>query len=168
MGPGAVDRGEEEWEVRLTVGEAGIVGMIGACRNASAKAKGRGDRYGAKGEGWDLHMLGALGEFAASKELGRYWHWNIGGVGGPDLAGNIQIRTRPKPEDREHWDLIIRDNDDPSARYVLVEASGLDFTLLGWIYGHEAQRPEWRGNLRGTTDVWFVPASALHPVSELK
>jgi hypothetical protein len=32
---------------------------------------------------------------------------------------------------------------------------------VGWMYGKDAKRPEWRKNYKGLGGAYFVPASAL-------
>jgi len=74
-----------------------------------------------------------------------------------DVGEDIEVRSTP----HLNGSLILRDNDDPGRRYVLVICDPmLGFAVRGWVYGYEAMtderaktdegRPHWRykGRLR--------------------
>ena len=57
-----------------------------------------------------------------------------------DVGEDIEVRSTP----HLNGSLILRDNDDPGRRYVLVICDPmLGFAVRGWCYGHEAMTEEW-------------------------
>jgi hypothetical protein len=58
----------------------------------------------------------------------------------PDVGEDIEVRST---KELNH-NLILRDNDDPFRRYVLVISDALrGWYVKGWCYGYEAMKPEW-------------------------
>jgi hypothetical protein len=52
--------------------------------------------------------------------------------------------------------LIVRDNDDPERRYVLVICDPMKgFMIRGWAYGHEAKQPQWLQAGSGRPAYWY-------------
>ena len=90
-------------------------------------------------------VVGAGGEMAAAKALGLYWP---GGVdqkkSEPDIPLDWQVRTRSAA----HFDLIVRDDDRPDHKYILVTGDFPTFNVLGGLLGRDARRPEWLGDKR--------------------
>jgi len=61
-----------------------------------------------------------------------------------DVGEDIEVRSTPHP----NGSLILRDNDDPGRRYVLVICDPMaGFEVKGWCYGIEAMTDEW--HMRG-------------------
>jgi hypothetical protein len=57
-----------------------------------------------------------------------------------DVGEDIEVRSTP----HLNGSLILRDNDDPARRYVLVICDPmLGFAVRGWCYGYEAKTDEW-------------------------
>ena len=57
-----------------------------------------------------------------------------------DVGEDIEVRSTP----HLNGSLILRDNDDPARRYVLVICDPmLGFAVRGWCYGYEARTDEW-------------------------
>jgi hypothetical protein len=52
-----------------------------------------------------------------------------------------------------------RDRDDHAFLLVLAEAPR--FMLAGWLWGREAEKPEWDPRRDATDRAWCVPQSAL-------
>ena len=58
-----------------------------------------------------------------------------------DVGEDIEVRSTP----HLNGSLILRDNDDPGRRYVLVICDPMQgFAVRGWCYGVEAMTDEWR------------------------
>jgi hypothetical protein len=69
-----------------------------------------------------------------------------------DVGEDIEVRST------EHLNgsLIIRDNDDPARRYVLVVVDPMrGFAVRGWIYGYEATKDEWLKKGEGRPAWWY-------------
>jgi hypothetical protein len=63
-----------------------------------------------------------------------------------DVGEDIEVRSTP----HLNGSLILRDNDDPARRYVLVICDPmLGFAVKGWCYGIEAMTPEWHMTSEG-------------------
>ena len=124
--------------------------------------KKRGDRYGAnkQGNGWQIDIVGALGEMALAKALGFYWEGK-GRLSAPDV-GPLQVRTCS--DNRHH--LLLHPGDDDDRRFYLVVAKTPHFEIAGWILGRDGKRDEfWQERVQGRP-AYFVPPSALnHPES---
>lgn len=140
--------------------------FAGSCRNVSLIKQ----EIGYKGinnrkRGWQDHIDGALGEQAFAKWLDVYWD------GTPNT-----FRTKPDVAKYEvrtaclSWgDLILRDRDKDDAIYVLVLSHNCpEFTIRGWIWGHEGKQAKWRGRLdKSRPEAWIVPQSELRDMSSL-
>jgi hypothetical protein len=149
--------------VVLTKMEALMAMHVGAMRHFSSIFGGREDRHGANGT-WDLHIAGAMGELCVARVLGIYWDGAIDVFKKADLGADIQVRTRSRHE----YELIVRDDDDPSDRFVLVTGSCPHFIVRGYIRGEDAQVAEWRHTHGNREPAFFVPQSALLPITGLQ
>lgn len=151
-------------EVILTPAEAMMAAAVGALRHAESLHSQRRDAHGlhTDKDGQALHILGAAGEIAVARVLGRYWGGDVCSFKRADIGASVQVRTRSRPE----YDLIIRDNDDPAAVFVLVTGTPTRLTVHGWIRGAEAQREEWRQTHGHRPAAWFVPQDALRPLKQ--
>lgn len=147
-------------EVVLSHPERFVATVVGAARQLESALHGRRQNHGCEG-GVTEHILGAAGEMAFCRARGIYWEASINSLKRPDI-GNIQIRTRTS----HYWDLIVREDDDDSAIFVLVTCSlpllgdGV-FRVHGSIRGAAAKRPEWLQARNGRPPTWFVPQGSL-------
>jgi hypothetical protein len=149
--------------VKLTWYEAAMASNIGLLRQLSSIKTGRVDQHGFNGIGWDVHIEGACGELAVAKLLSCYWDGSVDTFKTPDISGNLQVRTRSN----HTFDLLVRPNDNPLDIYCLVTGKCPEFRVHGWIQGLHAQKPEWKKNHGGRPPAWFVPQTALNPMSNL-
>jgi hypothetical protein len=156
------DRGR--W-ITLTRVEIVVGVLVGAWRQLRAILNGKKDSHGFKGDPWETHIQGACAEMAAYKAIGAYWSPNVdkrkepGGDGGP-----FEVRRRG-----EDWhDLLIRDDDLVGAPHILAIGSLPTFRVVGWIWGHEARRPEWRDNKGEREACWWVPQEELHDLADIR
>jgi hypothetical protein len=112
-------------------------------------------------DGWTIHVLGALGEYAFAKAAHLPFRHTLFTFHAPDVAG-WQVRcTKTQPPC-----LIIRPGDSDHDSFVLVQyLADTRYRVCGWISGREAKQSRWltdRGN--GRPAAWFVPADALHAI----
>jgi hypothetical protein len=105
------------------------------------------------------HVEGAMGEMVVAKARGKYFMPTVNNFKEADLGTNVQVRLRMF----HHWDLIIRDNDNPEHIYVLVTGTGPEFCIRGWAYAKDVMLPEYRKDHGGSGEAWFIPESALKP-----
>ena len=69
-----------------------------------------------------------------------------------DVGDDIEVRSTV----HLNGALIVRDNDDPARRYVLVVCDPMKgFVIRGWAYGHEAMQPQWRKTGQGRPSWWY-------------
>jgi len=117
------------------------------------------------------HIVGAMGELACAKALGVEWEESVNTFKGiADVAGSVEVRTRTK----ERYELIVRPDDSDDRHYVhvfaLPESTGgsREFVIRGFISGRDAKRVEWLRRHGGYREAYFVPNSALTPISVIK
>lgn len=123
---------------------------------------GRSDFYGAERSenGFEIHINGALGEYALSKWSNT--HWGVGKLRGDDV-GNWQVRTRSK----DWYELIVHPDDPDDRAFVLITGRNTRYRLVGWIWGHEAKQDEfWKDPAKGRP-AYFVPHNRLYPIDTL-
>lgn len=146
-------------EIILTEQEMLMAAVVGASRHYESYAKGRVNSHGLKLEDSSVgaHIEGAAGEAAVARFLGRYWGGERGTFKAADIGSRLQVRTRSK----HTYDLIVRDDDADDHAYVLVTGHAPVMDLRGWLWGHDAKRPEFRKNPGDREEAWFVPASRL-------
>ena len=113
-----------------------------------------------------IHLLGAAGEMAVASYLGLkhcLYQETEAKRGSCDLPG-IDVKTRSKAA----YDLIVQKNESPEKKYVLVTIEDKKTIIHGWIGGKDAMRPQyWADPARGRP-AYFVPKTALSPMSTLK
>jgi hypothetical protein len=146
--------------------EAMQAALVGVQRQMAALYRHRREAHGASGaDGWTKHIEGAAGELVVAKVTGRYWgaHVNRFRGAGPDVAGGLEVRTRSDPS----YDLPVRDDDDDAAIFVLVLGQCPTYTVVGWILGLDAKRPQWRQTYGGRDAAYFVPQAHLHAMDTL-
>lgn len=148
--------------VALAGHEIMLAAVAGTMRQIENIKRNRAPAYGAGASNdWQLHIEGALGEFALAKYLNLRWDGK-GKLRAPDV-GEVDCRTRSRAD----YDLIIHP-DDPDDRvfWLIIGANGM-YRVLGWILGRDGKREEWWADPSGKgRPAFFVPQSALNaPIS---
>lgn len=144
--------------------EAGMARAVFALEHGLRLEPGRFDL------GIESHVLGALGELALAKHLGRFWSPLVGGL--DTEVGDVGA-FQVKAITREGLSLIVRDHDPGGSVYVqaLVSFPGPVVTLTGWVLGSDAKQPEFwleAGSKPGIhRSAFFVPLKALKPIGTL-
>ena len=101
-------------------------------------------------------------EYAVSKALGLHWHLDLARFHQPDV-GSYHVRSC-----QPGGALILRTDDPDDAPFILVEADGQTYRLLGWCYPTNVKRPKyWTDRGNGRPPAWFVPREALQPLEEI-
>ena len=103
-------------------------------------------------------VIGACGERAWASYSDSYWTGSVDTFHDTPDIGAWEVRSTA----RSDGCLIIRQNDPPERRYVLVTGEPPTMVIRGWLRGDEARRTEFARNPGGHRDAWFVPQSALH------
>lgn len=112
------------------------------------------------------HIVGALGERAVYKALGRQWVGTVDTFKAPDLVGTqVQIRTTSKST----GELVVRERDNPDQPFVLVVPEEFPaFRVVGWCYGKDARKREfWKAPRTDLPPAYFVPQHLLQPIDTL-
>jgi hypothetical protein len=161
----------DNWIIRLTPTEMMVAGYIGTARNVQAMRRGwDSSTSNAQTETFGNNIEGAAAEQAVCKRLRIYW---VPVVGDPDAndAGPFQVRANCS---RKYTDLCLRPKDIERNRedklFISVLSFWPQFTFEanGWIIMRDGMRDEWfREGTPGLPMCWYVPQTALHPMSEL-
>ena len=134
--------------------------------NEAQGLKGRNGGVAVGSKALTIHLLGAAGEMAVASYLGLkefLYKETEAKRGSCDLPG-IDIKTRS----RHHYDLIVQKNESPDKKFVLVTIEDKKTLIHGWIGGKDAMKEEyWADPARGRP-AYFVPKTALRPMSTLK
>jgi hypothetical protein len=149
-------------DVTLSWHEILLGSDIGRLRQISSLRRGLKDKHGYDGDGWGVHIEGGLGELCVAKVLNVYYDGSIDVFQRADV-GDLHVRTRS----RHDYELIVRENDDPAARFVLVTGKAPKYRVRGWILGADAMKGEYLRSHGGREPAYFVPHSALHDISTL-
>lgn len=150
--------------ITLTPAELSVAAFVGAMRQVSSVSKGSREAHGSTEQnGWNKHVEGACGECAYAKFANVYWSPTVNTYKAPDVDG-VQVKTRSKSE----YELLVRDDDADDHPFVLVTGMNGRYVVRGWLYGHEAKRPEWKQGHGGREPAYFAPQSALRPMEELR
>lgn len=81
-----------------------------------------------------------------------------------DLGQDIEVRCVLRPNQR----LQLRQNDNPSRRYILVHMSKFKAKLMGWIHGYDGMMSEYVDDPGGRGWAWFVPQGRLYEMSSFE
>lgn len=154
-------------EVKLSYAEMNMAYTIGAQRQIYNMKLGTSHKWGLNGVETAIasDLVGCAGELAVAKALNLYWdvsssHKTV------DVGGMVEVRTVTSPNRR----LILHETDKPNLPYVLVYSKPrtTEFLLKGWLLGQDGIKEEYWSDPQNTNrHAYFVPDSALRPVSEL-
>ena len=148
--------------VRLTQNEIWHSVIQGGIRRLEAMRHGRRDKFqpGDPINGWSRDIEGAAAECAVAKGLHLFWS-GISDVNASDVDG-YQVRYS------RGTDLVIRNGDTDSDRFVLVTGAIPEFAIHGWLIASEGKQPGYLKNPGGYGPAYFVPLEALHALEELQ
>jgi hypothetical protein len=146
-------------EVELTREEYAIAVVYGTLQG-SLHSHLR-DRTGRRPRGYAQRIESTAAELALAKYLGLPFEIRFN-TGKGDV-GEIEVRWAQE----ERYGLIVRPDDPPDPPYVLVTGRAGLYHLQGWLYGHEAMRPEWSRSPNGRPPVFIAPQAALHALETL-
>lgn len=151
-------------EVKLTESEMRMAAGVGIDRQIQSVVRGLQDKHGYTGNGWDIHILGALTELVVAKHFGLYWEGGVNTFKKPDVAG-YQIRYNNTTPNY----LIIRPEDDVKETYICVVGKAPTFFIAGWMTGKEAKVKKWFGNpfKNKRPDAFCVPVNELRSIEDI-
>ena len=143
--------------ITLTSADALLAVQAGAMRNIENIRKGRVAAYGAAAGvagDFQMHILGAMGEFALAQMLNVCWHGK-GRFRGPDVGHAIQVRTS---ERGGRVSLILHPDDSDDMLYYCVRRidGTLDFKIYQPVWGRDGKvTANWRDDV--PHPAFFVP-----------
>lgn len=147
---------------------------VGVQRSVQNIIEGRNNRYGCDNDVcWQRSVTGAIGECAVAQHQRVSWDGAIGNYAAKD-AGLYQVRCSEYPMAK----LCVHPTQDERGKkgdadedvFILALAHALPRVfLVGWLFGHEAKRPEWWGEVKPGfgRKAFFAPHEALHPIETL-
>lgn len=146
--------------INLTPSELYIAAQAGAIRRITSLKEGHNHfkhQPEDKGHPWDWDIEGAAAEMALAKFLGLYWGADNRSFKLPDVH-NIQVRSTTRPDGC----MIVRKNDDPRYRYVLIVGREGEYRLAGWRSGKwcKSQPKHYRNGC------WWIPQDELISMGE--
>lgn len=151
-------------EVTLDWFEVTRAAQVGLQRQVHAMAAGKPDVFGYEGDGWNIHIEGALGELAFAKATNRYWSGPVNTFKEGGDVGSIQVRTRS----RDDYDLIVRPNDRDQDVFVLVLGKCPTYKVVGWLVGSSAKKERFLQKHGGRAPAYFVPKEHLNGMNTLQ
>lgn len=152
---------------KLNYAECLVVAHIGIIRRISALFNHRHNRHGEPQEDmeWALDIEGAAAEYVVARYLDRAWGSSmIDASAAADVSAMVQVRRTRHPNGM----LLTKDSDRDDQIFVLVRGRMPVLDMAGWAWGRDAKNrektdPEGRGR-----SGFFMPASELRPMPELK
>lgn len=144
-------------------------------RTEAARRQGFNEKKGLKGRNGGpeqggkalfAHKLGAAGELAVAHVLGLrsfLYQETEAKRGSFDLPPNIDVKTRSK----HYYDLICQLDEKPGKTLVLVTMQNRTTLIHGWMRSQDAMQEQWRKDPAGGRPAYFVPQSALLPLTLL-
>jgi len=109
---------------------------------------------------WENDINGAIAEYAFCKAMGLFWNTTVN-VGGIEDAYGYHVKSTA----HKNGHLLIK-QDSPEGRYVLVTVNELNCTIVGWMHSSEAMIDAYYRNEDPSKLSWWIPQSALRPMSE--
>lgn len=151
--------------VRITpeVADEWLLDSLTRTRQAIARP-GSKHKYGHKGTGWKLNIVGVPGEHVVAQYLGI--EWQMGNLGDPDVGDKHQVRTTKHPRGRLtlHDPKSDKDND---VFWLVIQRERCLFEVVGWITGAEGRRVgEWGDPQKTNRPAYWVAWKDLHPPHE--
>lgn len=111
------------------------------------------------------HILGAFGEVGAAKLLDKFWSPADAATMFNGDVGPFEVKAVQFDPDEERR-LIVQPKNDGDRRYILAVVKLPVISLVGWIYGDDAKRPEWFKTYREGGGAYYVPREALRGMDE--
>jgi hypothetical protein len=125
------------------------------------------DRYGKPNlDVWGIDIIGACGELAVAKALGRYWSGALGNHHKSDV-GPYQVRTAAARPTTPR--LIIHHDDSDEMWFVMAVANPPVVDILGVLLANQGKKEKWWVDPTcKARPAYFVPANELKPLSTLQ
>jgi len=152
--------------IELTMNQAQVehAAPVGFRRQIESMKDGRHHRHGFDGENeWEFHIQSACAECATAAALNRHWPAGVNTFKQPDVTPDIQVRWRSDPS----YDLLVRPDDNPEEKFVLVYGRCPKFQIIGWEIGKDAMQDRHKANHGDRPTAYFVKKEFVRPIEEL-
>ncbi len=107
-------------------------------------------------------ILGCCSELAVARWLDLPWPKPLGiFTAEADVGEDVDVRAT----ERDDGHFILRQQDHAYRTFVLVTGTPPIMLLQGYIRGTDAMTPEWWRDPHGYGGAWFLPQSALNPIT---
>ena len=149
-------------EVELTPSEYSMAAYVGQRRHVNSLLRGRTDYQseGNKDRRWGNDVEAALAECAVCKLFGVFWNGNMMAPDNGDI-GRTEVKVA-----RQGDRLIVQPKNRTDAPYVLVWGwRGRVYTVVGWIWGHEAKETD-LFDPNGGMPAHFIDPDSLYPMED--
>lgn len=143
--------------------QGGQVGLVRRINNLfSGRSQHPTHKVDASGPyAFGIDVTGAIGEMVAAKALGVYFC--NAAFQTVDVGGKYEVKTTGTKSGH----LLIQEAYPDTSVYILVTGDGPEFDVAGWISGAAAKQKQWWKEGRAGVFSYWVPQSALAPISEL-
>lgn len=154
-------------EVALTDEEMEFCVLAGARRTINALANRRKGAHGFNRdfERWQIDIEGVMTEYAAAKALSLPYEPTVGRLDTDegDIGTDLQVRGTKYGS----GSLLVHKTDHDHHIFILVTGIYGNYHVRGWIRAAEGKLDALWKDYKGRGAFW-VPQSALHPLSELE
>ncbi len=150
--------------VTLSPSEFWVAKQVARARQIQNERRGAKDRYGYnETDPLKVNINSCAAEMATAKGINQYWTGILGDIHAPDVGLGVQVRQSVSGPS-----LILHPADSDAHAFVLALGEGDTFDLKGWILGAAGKVQEyWKDPQRTGRFAYFVPQSALRPISDL-
>ena len=150
-------------EVHLTPAEMMMAAQAGIMRHVENIKEDTDGTYGVfQPSNWQIHIEGALGEFALAKFLNLWWS----GKGTRDAPDVDIYDARTADSDNKRLILHVRDKDERIV-FFLTGING-SYKVRGWIKGEDGKKQKYWTDPNTGRPAFFVPVSDLNELSDFK
>jgi hypothetical protein len=152
------------WEHRLDWDDFTLAIDSGIKRQLSAIRDGRQDAHGFDGFGWGEHIEGCASELCFARITSQEWDPKVGLITPGDVGDDIEIRCTK----HERGHMIVYESNPTAHRFVLATGTAPQYWMRGWLPGVSAKAKTLFREKREGGGAFWVPQSALIPMSEFK
>jgi hypothetical protein len=148
--------------IELSFHEIYMAACIGVARRLASLKRNETNKVQNKDFGWHTDIEAACAELAVAKFLNIHWDGSINTFKKPDLSNSLQIRHTQLI----NGCLILRNQDCPHSKYVLVTGTHPQYKIAGYINGKDGMQDKFLRDPGGNYPAWFVPQDYLKPLNQ--
>jgi hypothetical protein len=149
-------------KIKLTAKEMMMASMNGQMRQVqNIRDKYRPPTMGCGHDNdWQIHIEGALAEWAVAKALNKY---PSGFEFGEEDVGGYEVRSTQNKKTL----MYMKPTDKDDSIYIRVVGKNGDYELMGWITGKEGKKFPSEDRYRNGRPAIWVPYESLNPMESL-